>query len=140
MRKIYQFEIVFMRPGVNDHIFVRGDSLDFEHEHDSKKFNITSDRLYRVKPGIFTRFMFKLKGINQRFIVSFQKDKKTPISPQSVKVSSRILNEVKSSRALDKALRGEFAVPMDLKKLIIIMEFIALVAVVYVLMTGQVTI
>jgi len=137
---IYQFEIVFMKPGVNPHKFIRGSSLDFVYEHESNKYNITSDRLYRVKPGLFTRIMFILKGINQRFIVVFQKGKKTPIAPQKVEVSSRILNEVKESRALDKALRGEWSIPWDLKKILLVMGFIVLVAVVYLVVTGQVVI
>ena len=140
VKEIYQFEIVFMRPGVNPHKFVRGNSLDFEHEHESKKYKITSDRLYRVKPPIFTRFIFMLNGINQRFIVVFQKGKKKPISPQDVTVSSRILNEVKESRALDKALRGEWSVPWDLKKILIVMGFIVIVAIAYLVVTGEVVI
>lgn len=138
VKKIYQFELIFMRAGVNDHVFVRGSELSFKHEYNAKEYDIASDRLYRVKPQIFTRFSFMLKGIKKRFIVVFQKGKKTPIKPIEVSVSSRVLNEVRKSRAIDKALKSEFAIPMDLKKIIIILGFIVVVIVSYLVVTGQV--
>ncbi|MBA7491396.1 hypothetical protein ES702_01941 [subsurface metagenome] len=137
---IYQFELVFMGPGVNQHEFIRGDSLDFEHERESKKVKITSDRLYRVKPGIFKRLLFKIKGINQKFIVIYQKGKKIPVAPVEIKISSRVLGEVKESRALDKALKSEFAIPMDLKKILMIMGFLVIVVIAWLVVTGQVVI
>lgn len=140
VKNIYQFELIFMRAGVNDHVFVRQSELSFKHEYNKKEYSITSDRLYRVKPPIFTRLSFKLKGIKQRFIVVFQKGKKTPIKPIEIEVSSRVLNEVRKSRALDKALRSEFAIPMDLKKIIIILGFVVVVIVSYLVVTGQVVI
>jgi len=136
----YQFELVFMGPGVNQHEMIRGNSLDFEHDHDSKKFKITSDRLYRVKPGILKRLLFKFVGINQKFIVIYQKGKKLPVSPVDIKISSRVLGEVKESRALDKALRSEFAVPMDLKKILMIMGFLIIAVIAWLVVTGQVVI
>lgn len=134
----YEFVLVFMNPGVNDHVIVRESSMNFDYKYKKKKYSIKSINLYRVKPRIFTRLIFKIRGIKQRFLIIFQHRKKTPISPIKVKVSARILNEVNESRALDKALRSEFHVPMDLKKLLMIMGFIVIVAVVYLVVTGQV--
>lgn len=140
VKKIYQFELIFMKAGVNQHEMIRGDSLNFTHEFDSKNFEIKSDRLYRVKPGLPTRIYFRFVGISQRFILAFQTGKEDPITSIKHKVSSRVLCEVKDSRALDKALRNEFAVPMDLKKMIIIAGIGILVVVVYLVATGQVVI
>ena len=138
--KKYQFELIFMKPGVNQHEMIRGEELSFNHEHDSKDFKITSERLYRVKPPILKRIQFKLVGINQRFIVVFQDGKKDPIQPVNVNVSSRILSEVKDSRALFKALKNEFSIPMDLKRIVIIIGGIIMIALVYLVATGQVVI
>lgn len=140
VKKPYQFEIIFMKSGFNDHVFIRGDSLDFTHDHDSKKYTIKSDRLYRVKPSIAMRVYFKLVGISQGFLIVFQKGKKIPVSPADVKISSRVLNEVKESRALDKALKNEFHVQMDLKRIIIILGVVILGIVIYLVATGQVVI
>jgi len=138
--KKYQFEFVFMRPGVNYHEIFRGDKLEFEREYEKKKYKITSERLYRVKPPIMKRIQFKLMGINQKFIVTFQDKKYVPLEPVTVKVSSRILGEVKDSRALFKALKNEFSIPMDLKRIVIIIGGIIIIALVYLVATGQVVI
>jgi len=136
----YQFELVFMEAGVNKHIFTRKNDLNFEYENDSDTYQIKSDRLYRVKPGILGRLIYKLKGINQGFIVIFQKEKKAPVAPVDVKITSNVLGEVRDSRALSKAFKAEFSVPMDLKKLLIIMAFVVVGVLVFLVMTGQVVI
>ena len=138
--KKYQYEIIFMKPGVNEHKMIRGDDLDFLYKYGSVDYEITSERIYRVKPGIITRFKFMLVGINQRFMVIFQEGKTVPLEPVKVKVSTRILGEVKDSRALFKALKNEFAMPMDLKKIIIIVACVVIVALVYLVATGQMVI
>jgi len=140
VQKIYQFEMIFMKPGVNEHEFFKSENLDFEHDHDSKKYKIKSERIYRVKPGLFTRIKFKLMGINQLFIIAFQAGKTEPIKPGPVKITSRILGEVKDSQALKKALKNEFAIPMDLKKIVIIIGCVLLAVVVFLVATGQLVI
>lgn len=132
----YEFILVFMRPGVNDHVSVRGSSLDFEHEYEKKAYKIQSDRLYRVKPRFPVRVWWKFIGVSERFQTVFQHKNTSPIGPIPVQVTSRILKEVHESRALDKAMRSEFKVPMDLKKILMVIGFIVLVAVIYVLVMG----
>ena len=140
VEKKYQFEFIFMRPGVNYHEIMRGDELEFSHKYETKTYKITSERLYRVKPRFMKRIQFKLVGINQKFIVTFQNGKYEPLEPVKVKVSSRILGEVKDSRALFKALKNEFSIPMDLKRIVIIIGGIIIVALVYLVATGQMVI
>ena len=136
----YQFELVFMEAGVNKHIFTRKNELSFEYKNNSKKYQIKSDRLYRVKPGITRRLIYKLKGIKQGFIVIFQKGKESPVIPVDVKITSNVLGEVRDSRALSKAFKSEFSVPMDLKKILIIMAFVVIAVIAFLVMTGQVVI
>jgi len=138
--KKYQFDFIFMRPGVNYHEIIRGDELEFSLNYESDEYKITSERLYRVKPRLMKRIQFKLVGINQKFIVAFQNGKYVPLEPVKVNVSSRILGEVKDSRALFKALKNEFSIPMDLKKIVIIIGGIMIVALIYLVATGQMVI
>lgn len=140
MGEKYQFELVFMDAGVNKHIFTRKNELNFEHKNNSKTYQIKSDRLYRVKPGIMGRLIYKLKGINQGFIVIFQKGKESPVAPVDVKITSNVLGEVRDSRALSKAFKAEFSVPMDLKKILIIMALVVIAVLAFLVMTGQVVI
>jgi hypothetical protein len=130
-----------MTPGVNYHKRIKGDSLEFSFKDGETEYQVKSDRLYRVKVGRLTGLWFRLRGIKKRFKIGFQ-DKKTEAIqvPDQVKVSSRLMKEVNESRALDKAMRGEFKVPLDLKKILLIMGFIVVVIIAYVLVTGEVVI
>lgn len=132
--------MIFMRPGVNDHEFFRSENLDFNHDHDSKKYEIKSERIYRVKPGLLKRIQFRIVGINQLFIIAFQDGKTEPIKPGTVIITSRSLGEVNDSQALKKALKNEFAIPMDLKKIVIIIGCVLLAVVVILVATGQLVI
>lgn len=139
-KKPYEFEMVFMRPGVNEHTMIRGASLDSEYEINGEKYEIKADRLYRVKPRFPIRIFMRLRSIKQRFIVVYSHGKKDPIEPVDVVVTARILREVNESRALDRAMRSEFKVPMDMKKILMILGVLIISAVIYVLMTGEVQI
>lgn len=133
----YQFEVITMSPGVNHHEIISGEKLEFIHDMDGTEYEIKSERLYRVKVGPLTGLWFRLRGIKKRFIVSFQSEQTEPIAPAGeLKVTARILKEVNESRALDKALRGEFSMPLDLKKILLIMGFVVVVIIAYVLVMG----
>lgn len=136
----YQFEIVLMSPGVNDHQIVSGVELEWEFEHDGKTYEIKSDRLYRVKVGRVVGLWFYLRGIKKRFLIVFQHEKTEPITAEEVDVSTRVLKKVNESKALGKALRSQFAVPMDLKKILLIIGFIVVVVIAYVMVTGELAI
>ena len=138
--KPYQFDLILMKPGVNDHFRIEGDSLEFEHEQDGKKYQVKADRLYRVRVGKMTSLWFMLKGIRKRFLIAFHHEKTKPIEPVEIKVTARVLKEVNESRALGKALRGEFKLPMDLKKILLVMGFIVVVIIAYVMVTGELAI
>ena len=132
----YEFILVFMRPGVNDHVKVGGSSLDFTHKHGKKEYEIKSDRLYRVKPRFPVRLWWRFLGVKERFLTVYRHKQTTPIEPEAIQVTARILKEVHDSRALGQAMRSEFKVPMDLKKILMIVGFLVIVAIVYVIVMG----
>ncbi len=134
--KPYQFDLIMMSPGVNHHYRIEGDSLEFEHIHDGKKYQVKADRLYRVRVGKPTSLWFMVKGIKKRFLIAFHHKKTKPIEPVDIKVTARVLKEVNESRALGKALRSEFRVPFDLKKILLIMGFVVVVVIAYVMVMG----
>jgi hypothetical protein len=133
----YEFLLCFMRAGVNTHKMITGSELDLTHTEGSTKYTIKADRLYRVRPGRLARLIMRFKGVKQRFAIIFQQGKKTGISPPEVKVSARVLKEVNESRAIDRALRSEFKVPLDLKKILMIIGFVVVVIVAYVYVMGE---
>lgn len=135
----YEFEMVFMKPGIDEHTKIRGSSLEFETpEIGEKKYKIKADRLYRVKPGQIGKLVKWIKGISGSFIAVYQDGETDPIETPSVKISARILKEVQNSRALGSALKSEFKVPMDLKKILLIVGVVIIGAVVYILMSGEI--
>lgn len=138
--KAYEFDLVLMRPGVNKHIRISNDELEFEHTENGKKYKINPDRIARVKVGRITSAIFRVRGIKKRFLIVFQHKKTESISAKAPKVSGRVLKQVNESRALGKAMSSEFKLPMDLKKILLIMGFIVVVIIAYVLVTGEVAI
>lgn len=136
----YKFKMVFMTPGVDKHFTVYGDSLDFKHKVGDQEYEIKAERLYRFKPGRARKILHKFRGIKESFVIVYQYEKTEPLAPVTVKVSARILKEVSESRALDKALRSEFSVPWDLKKIIMVIGFLVLAVIVWVVISGEVTI
>lgn len=137
----YQFDVITMKPGVNKHERVTGSQLEFTHTDDTTDYKIKSERLYRVKVGKFTGLLFRMRGIRQRFLVGYQHNQTDPIAPpDEIKVSARVLKEVNESRALDRALAGEFNLPMDPKKILILMGFVVIVAIAYLMITGGIVI
>ena len=139
-REPYAFELIFMRSGVDDHVKIRGSSLEFEHKINGTKYTIEPDRLYRIKPGIGGKIWKWITGVKESFLVIYQHKNTKPISTPKVQISARILKEVHESRALGTALKSEFKIPMDLKKIALIIGFVVIAAVVYVLVTGEIAI
>lgn len=137
----YEFDLILMGPGVDHHVRISGDSLEFSHKHGEKEYEVKADRLYRVRVGRITGLWFLLRGIKKRFLLGYQYEKTEPISPEGeLKVTARVLREVNESKALGKALRGEFKLPMDLKKILLIMGFIVVVIIAYVLVSGGIVV
>lgn len=139
-KKLYKFKMVFRAPGVDKHMTIYGDDLDSTHTIDSKTYEIKAERLYRLRPRIARRLWNKFRGIKASFIIIYQHRKTNPLAPVEVKVSARILKEVSESRALDKALRSEFSVPWDLKKILMVMGFLVVAVAIWVLMSGEINI
>lgn len=138
--KSYRFKMIFMNPGINKHFTVFGESLDFEHTVGEKEYEIKAERLYRFKPKLLRKTWLKLRGVKETFVVVYQHNKTDPVAPVTVSVSARILKEVSESRALDKALRSEFKVPWDLKKILMVIGFLVIAVVVWAVISGEISI
>lgn len=137
-KKPYKFNMIFRTPGLDTHFTVFGDCLDFSHKVAEKEYEIKAERLYRLKPKIITKIWYKLRGIKESFIIVYLHGKTEPLAPVEVEVSARILKEVSESRALDKALRSEFSVPWDLKKILMVVGFLVIAVVVWMIMSGEI--
>ena len=135
----YRFKMIFRTPGVDAHETVYGDTLDFKHKIKNQEYEIKAERLYRYKPGIARKMLNKFRGIKETFFIVYLDQKTEPLAPVKVKVSARILKEVSESRALDKALRSEFKVPWDMKKILMVIGFLIVAVIVWVVISGDIT-
>ncbi len=136
----YKFKMSFRVPGVDKMDTVYGSSLEFKHDIDNKEYEIKAERLYRYRPGKVRKIIHKFKGIKESFFIVYQYNKTEPLAPHKFKVSSRILKEVSESRALDKALRSEFKVPWDMKKILMVIGFLVIAVVVWAVISGEISI
>ena len=138
-KKPYKFKMIFRTPGLDEHFTVYGDTLDFSHKVGEKEYSIKAERLYRLKPRIHIRMWYKFRGIKKSFIIVYLDKQTDPVAPVPVEVSARILREVSESRALDKALRSEFKVPWDMKKILMVIGFLVIAVVVWTLISGEIS-
>ena len=104
----YKFKMIFRSPGVDTHFTVYGDALSFKHKIGDQEYEIKAERLYRFRPGIAQRILYKFRGIKESFFIVYLDKKTEPLAPGTAKVSARIIKEVSESRARDRALKSEF--------------------------------
>ena len=136
----YEFEVAVLG-SINKHF--KYTRPEMEHVYtgpDGTVHRIKPENLYRVKPTIGDRLRYKLKRITSGFIVVFRTDTSTPISYESPEYSARVLRTISESRALKTALKDEFAKAMDTKTLFMYFLLIAGAVVVYLFMTGQLSV
>lgn len=136
----YEFEVAVLG-SINKHF--RYTMPEMGHIYtgpDGTVHRIKPENLYRVKPTMLDRLRYKLKGIASGFIVVFKTDTSTPITYEAPEYSARVLRTISESRALKTALKDEFAKAMDTKTLFMYFLLIAGAVVVYLFMTGQLSV
>ena len=136
----YEFEVAVLG-SINKHF--KYTRPEMEHVYtgpDGTVHRIKPENLYRVKPTILDRLRYKLTGITSGFIVVFKTDTSVPITYEAPEYSARVLRTISESRALKTALKDEFAKSMDTKTLFMYFLLIAGAVVVYLFMTGQLSV
>ena len=133
----YEFRICIMKDGVNTWDIVREDSLNWKY---SDSYQIEPNCLYELEmnPGLGIKHW--AKRIKNTFIVVFREDKTQGIVYEEPERSAYTLKVVEESRALGMALKEEFKKAMSPKKLFILIVLAIVIGVVYLVVTGQVSI
>jgi len=135
----YEFIIDVLGPL---HSYYRYEKSEMEHAHtlpNNKTINVRKANLYRLDPDFKTRIRYKIRGIDSGFLVVFKSDDDDPIEYISPKYSAKVLKTINESQALKTALKDEFARAMDAKTVFMYFLLIAGALVVYLFITGQVT-
>jgi len=135
-------------------IKTRGDSLQFtfkdpvpstnpmdvllDEQFDS--YEIDPRVLYEVDPTFIQNVSWTLRGIHSVFLVVFRKGHTKPVKYESPKRSAYVLKTVEESQALSQALKKEFAGDFSLKKFFMYLVLLCVAIVLYLLLTGKLTI
>jgi len=133
----YEFRICIMKDGVNIWKIEKGDSLTWKH---SDSYQIEPNCLYELEMNPILGIKHWAKKIKNSFIVVFREDKPKGIVYEEPERSAYTLKVVEESKALGMALREEFKQAMSFKRLFMLVVLAIVIGVVYMVVTGQVTI
>lgn len=133
----YEFRICIMKDGVNAWKIERKGSLTWNY---SDSYQIKPNCLYELEmnPGLGIKQW--AKRIKNSFIVVFREGNPNGIVYEEPERSAYTLKVVEESRALGMALREEFKKAMSPKRLFILVVLAIVIGVVYLVVTGQVSI
>jgi len=133
----YEFRICIMKEGVNVWDIILGDSLAWEY---ADSYQIEPNCLYEreMNPGL--RIKHWAKRIKNSFIVVFREDNPQGIVYEEPERSAYTLKVVEESKALGLALKEEFKQAMSVKKIFLLVVLAIVIGVVYMVVTGQVSI
>ena len=133
----YEFRICLMKDGVNIWDIVKKDSLEWKY---ADSYEIEPNCLYELEMNPALRIRQWAKRIKNSFIVIFKKDKNQGIVYEEPERSAYTLKVVEESKALGLALKEEFKQAMSPKRLFILIVLAIVIGVVYMVVTGQVSI
>jgi len=134
--RLYEFNICIMGDGVNSWATVTKDTLTWKY---NDSYEIEPNCLY-LKEAFGLRFKHWAKKIKASFIVIFREDKPKGVVYDEPERSAYTLKVVEESKALTLALKEEFKKAMDPKRLFILVVLAIVIGVVYMVLTGQVSI
>jgi len=125
-----------MKDGVNSWEIKTKDTLTWTY---SDSYEIEPNCLY-LKEAFGLRFKHWAKKIKASFIVIFRDGESQGIVYEEPERSAYTLKVVEESKALSLALKEEFKKVMDPKRLFILVVLAIVIGVVYMVLTGQVSI
>jgi len=134
--RVYEFNVCVLGDGVNSWETYHSDSLTWTHE---SGYEIEPNCLYLME-GHGLRIKHWAKKIKASFVVIFREGKPKGIVYEEPERSAYTLKVVEESKALTLALKEEFSKAMSIKSLFLLVILAIVIGVVYLVVTGQVTI
>ena len=133
----YEFRICLMKDGVNTWDIVKKGSLTWKY---SDSYEIEPNCLYELEMNPALRIKQWANRIKNSFIVIFREENPQGIVYEEPERSAYTLKVVEESKALGLALKEEFKQAMSLKRIFILVVLAIVIGVVYMVVTGQVSI
>lgn len=126
-----------MKDGVNSWERVKKDSLSWTY---SDSYQIEPNCLYELESNLGLRIKQWRNRIKNSFIVVFREDDPQGVVYDDPERSAYTLKVVEESKALGLALKEEFKQAMSFKRIFILVVLAVVIGVVYMVVTGQVSI
>jgi len=126
-----------MKEGVNSWERIKKDSLSWKY---SDSYQIEPNCLYELEMNPGLRIKQWRNRIKNSFIVVFRENKPQGVVFTEPERSAYTLKVVQESRALGLALKEEFKQAMSFKRIFILVVLAVVIGVVYMVVTGQVSI
>ncbi|MBA7599855.1 hypothetical protein ES703_06900 [subsurface metagenome] len=134
--RVYEFKICILRVGVNSWSTLTKDTLTWTHDD---TYEIEPNCLY-LREGHGLRVKHWAKKIKASFVVIFKEGNPQGVVYEEPERSAYTLKVVEESRALTLALKEEFKKAMSVKSLFLLVVLAIVIGVVYLVLTGQVSI
>lgn len=133
----YEFRVCIMKDGMNVWDIILKDALSWKY---SDSYEIEPNCLYELEmtPGL--RIKQWAKRIKNSFIVVFRDGTSDGIVYDDPERSAYTLKVVEESKALGLALKEEFKKAMSMKRIFILIVLVIVIGVVWMVVTGKVTI
>lgn len=133
----YEFRVCLMKDSVNSWERVKKDNLSWTY---SDSYQIEPNCLYELESNLGLRIKQWRNRIKNSFIVIFREDTPQGIVFTEPERSAYTLKVVEESKALGLALKEEFKQAMSFKRIFILVVLAVVIGVVYMVVSGQLTI
>jgi len=133
----FEFRVCIMKEGVNTWETMLSNSLTWKY---SDSYEVEPKCLYELERNPGLRISQWFERIKNSFIVIFKEDNPQGVVFTDPDRSAYTLKVVQESRALGMALKEEFKQVMSFKRIFILVILAIVIGVVYMVVTGQLSI
>lgn len=104
----YMIEVLIIGETANFHRTIKTKKLDLFFNHFDTRYHISRENLFHKKPGLFRKAWDLFKGVKARYLIVYWEGQEIPLNTSPATVSPKILETVRTSRALGKAIKELF--------------------------------
>jgi hypothetical protein len=105
----YKIEVVIMKEGIDEHLFRRVSELPYTVKHGDKKYEITTDALFKIDLSIRKKIQNVFFMIVGEYMIIFREGEKDPLLRFDSEISPRVLKVARTSTAVTGMIREWFS-------------------------------
>ena len=105
----YKIEAVILKEGIDEHIFRRVSELPYTVKHDDKKYEITTDALFKTDLPLKKKILNVFFMIVGEYTIIFREGETDPLLRFDSEISPRVLKVARTSKAVTGMIREWFS-------------------------------